>query len=118
MKNMYCISHSIWHGSCNAEDISVPSVRSVLMKKLLGLVAGIASLAVLAMNCLPATAQAEPTIKLGYAKCAHCTPLALLPQYAKGVKVEASGFNTGTDVLTPLLSTAIEVGRGAYPHSA
>ena len=52
------------------------------MKKLICLVVGIASLAVLSVNGVPAAAQAEPTIKLGYAKCAHCTPLALLPQYA------------------------------------
>jgi hypothetical protein len=26
-----------------------------------------------------AAAQKKPTIKLGYAKCAHCTPLTLVP---------------------------------------
>src|SRR3982075_662877 len=97
---------------------SVPPVRSVLMKKLICLVAGIASLAVLTVTGLPAAAQAEPTIKLGYAKCAHCTPLALLPQYAKGVKVEAIGFNTGNDVLTALVSKSIDVGQVTYLHYA
>src|ERR1700676_3055536 len=88
------------------------------MKKLICLVAGIASLAVLAMNCMPAAAQDEPTVKLGYAKCAHCTPLALLPQYAKGVKVEAIGFSTGNDVLTALVSKSIDVGQVTYLHYA
>src|SRR5258707_7163754 len=74
-------------------------VRSVLMKKLICLVAGIASLAVLTANGVPAAAQAQPTIKLGYAKCAHCTPLALLPPYSKGVQVEAISLYNGHDDL-------------------
>src|SRR5258705_13918097 len=88
------------------------------MKKLICLVAGIASLAMLTVNGVPAAAQAEPTIKLGYAKCAHCTPLALLPQYAKGVKVEVIGFNTGNDVFTALVSKSIDVGQVTYLHYA
>src|SRR5258708_14185387 len=88
------------------------------MNKVIGAVTGIAELAGLALNCVPAAAQAEPTIKLGYAKCAHCTPLALLPQYTKGVKVEAIGFNTGNDVLTALVSKSIDVGQVTYLHYA
>jgi len=89
------------------------------MKKLICLlVAGFASLAMLAGGSAPAAAQSEPSIKLGYAKCAHCTPLALLPQYAKGVKVEAIGFNTGNDVLTALVSKSIDVGQVTYLHYA
>src|SRR3979411_1341602 len=88
------------------------------MKNLIGLVTGIASLAALTLNCVPAAAQAEPTIKLGYAKCAHCTPLALLPQYAKGVKIEVIGFNTGNDVFTALVSKSIDVGQVTYLHYA
>src|SRR3984893_12085365 len=88
------------------------------MKNLIGLVTGIASLAALTLDCVPAAAQAEPTIKLGYAKCAHCTPLALLPQYAKGVKIEVIGFNTGNDVFTALVSKSIDVGQATYLHYA
>ena len=88
------------------------------MKKLICLIVGIASLAVLSMNGVPAAAQAEPTIKLGYAKCPHFTPPALLPQYAKGVKIEAIGFNTGNDVLTALVSKSIDVGQVTYLHYA
>src|ERR1700716_910608 len=95
-----CFAYRIQFGMAVAVEVIVPPVRSVLMKKLICLVAGIASLAVLSVNRLPAATQAEPTIKLGYAKCAHCTPLALLPQYAEGVKVEAIGFNTGNTRLT------------------
>src|SRR4030081_1411662 len=87
------------------------------MKKLFCLVAAI-RLAVLTVNGVPAAAQAEPTIKLGYAKCAHTTPLALLPQYAKGVKIEVIGFNTGNDVFTALVSKSIDVGQVTYLHYA
>src|SRR4030081_1209097 len=89
-----------------------------LMKKLICLVAGLASLAAVTLSGAPAAAQTQPTIKLGYAKCAHCTPLALVPQYAKGVKVEAIGFNTGNDVLTALVSKSIDVGQVTYLHYA
>src|SRR3977135_3346228 len=116
-RKTFCISHSIWHGRCSEDGASVPPVRRVLRKKLICLAAGIA-LAVLTVNGVPAAAQAEPTIKLGYAKCAHCTPLALLPQYAKGVKIEVIGFNTGNDVFTALVSKSIDVGQVTYLHYA
>ena len=61
--------------------------------------------------------EAEP-IKLGYAKCAHCTPLSLTPQNATGVKLEAISFNTGNDVLTALISKSIDVAQVTYLHYA
>ena len=64
------------------------------------------------------SALAEPTIKLGYAKCAHCTAMSLTPQYAKGVQIDAVGFNTGTDALTALVSKNIEVAQVTYLHYA
>ncbi|MEH2483994.1 ABC-type nitrate/sulfonate/bicarbonate transport system substrate-binding protein [Nitrobacteraceae bacterium AZCC 2146] len=63
-------------------------------------------------------AQSEPVIKLGYAKCAHCTPMSLTPQYAKGVQIDAVGFNTGTDALTALVSKNIDVAQVTYLHYA
>jgi ABC-type nitrate/sulfonate/bicarbonate transport system substrate-binding protein len=66
----------------------------------------------------PVQAQAVPEIKLGYAKCAHCTPLSLTPQNAANVKLEAIGFNTGNDVLTALLSKSIDVAQVTYLHYA
>ena len=60
----------------------------------------------------------DAKIKLGYAKCAHCTPMSLVPQYASGVEVEAVGFNTGTDALTALVSKNIEVAQVTYLHYA
>src|SRR5438445_1228712 len=63
-------------------------------------------------------AQSEPVIKLGYAKCAHCTPMSLTPQYAKGAQIEAIGFNTGTDVLTALVSKNLDVAQVTYLHYA
>jgi ABC-type nitrate/sulfonate/bicarbonate transport system substrate-binding protein len=89
------------------------------MKKLVSRVAAIvACLVLIALHPAPASAQTEPTIKLGYAKCAHCTPLSLVPQNAQGVKIEAIGFNTGNDVLTALISKSIDVGQVTYLHYA
>jgi ABC-type nitrate/sulfonate/bicarbonate transport system substrate-binding protein len=59
--------------------------------------------------------DAEP-INLGYAKCAHCTPLSLTPQYATGVKLTTTSFNTGNDVLTALLSKSIDIAQVTYLH--
>ncbi|MFQ6491511.1 hypothetical protein, partial [Klebsiella pneumoniae] len=46
-----------------------------------------ATLLLLSFSMLPAAnADDTPSIKLGYAKCAHCTPLSLTPANATGVK--------------------------------
>ncbi len=55
-------------------------------------------------------------IKLGYAKCAHCLPMSLISGMAKGVEVEATGFNSGNDVLTALISKSIDVAQVTYLH--
>ena len=80
----------------------------------------IAKLLLAAATVLPLAghAQADNTVKLGYAKCAHCTPLALTPEHATGIKLEAIGFNTGNDVLTALLSKSIDVAQVTYLHYA
>ncbi|MFK3704917.1 ABC transporter substrate-binding protein [Klebsiella sp. NPDC088457] len=65
-----------------------------------------------------AKADETSTIKLGYAKCAHCTSLSLTPENAKGVRLEAIPFNTGNDVLTALLSKSIDVAQVTYLHYA
>lgn len=69
---------------------------------------------------LPLTSHAQDAaaIKLGYAKCAHCTPMSLTPQYASNVKLEAINFNTGNDVLTALVSKSIDVAQVTYLHYA
>jgi ABC-type nitrate/sulfonate/bicarbonate transport system substrate-binding protein len=64
-----------------------------------------------------AFAAAEaPKIKLGFAKCAHCLPMSLTPGLAKGVEIEATGFNSGNDVLTALVSKSIDVAQVTYLH--
>ena len=63
-----------------------------------------------------AKAQSEAPLKIGFAKCAHCMAVALLPDYAKGVKVETSNFNAGSDVLTALVSKSIDVAQVTYLH--
>lgn len=66
----------------------------------------------------PARAEEKPTIKLGFAKCAHCTPLVLTPDYAKDIDLQTVGFNTGNDVLTALLAKSIDVAQVTYLHYA
>jgi len=64
-----------------------------------------------------AFARAEtPKIKLGFAKCAHCLPMSLTPGLAKDVEIEATGFNSGNDVLTALVSKSIDVAQVTYLH--
>ena len=64
-----------------------------------------------------AFARAEtPKIKLGFAKCAHCLPMSLTAGLAKGVEIEATGFNSGNDVLTALVSKSIDVAQVTYLH--
>jgi ABC-type nitrate/sulfonate/bicarbonate transport system substrate-binding protein len=62
-----------------------------------------------------ASAEA-PKIELGFAKCAHCLPMSLTPGLAKGVEIEATGFNSGNDVLTALVSKSIDVAQVTYLH--
>jgi ABC-type nitrate/sulfonate/bicarbonate transport system substrate-binding protein len=75
-------------------------------------------LALAAVLPLAGQSQEVPSIKLGYAKCAHCTPMSLTPQYASNVKLEAINFNTGNDVLTALVSKSIDVAQVTYLHYA
>ena len=65
-----------------------------------------------------AAAQEKVKLKLGFAKCAHCTPLVLTPDYAKDIDLEVIAFNTGNDVLTALISKSIDVGQITYLHYA
>ncbi|SMH48319.1 ABC transporter substrate-binding protein [Azospirillum agricola] len=80
-----------------------------------------AAAAILALSAVAgaaATAQAADAekLKLGFAKCAHCLPMALTPGLAKGVEIEAINFNSGNDVLTALVSKSIDVAQVTYLH--
>ncbi len=86
------------------------------MKKFL--LSVVVALGIASLNAPDSSAQAESVIKLGYAKCAHCTPMSLTPQYAKGVQIDAIAFNTGTDALTALVSKNIDVAQATYLHYA
>lgn len=57
---------------------------------------------------------APPTVDFGMAKCAHCVPLVLLPDYAKGVTIKPTVFTNGNDVLTALLSGGIQIAQVTY----
>jgi ABC-type nitrate/sulfonate/bicarbonate transport system substrate-binding protein len=64
----------------------------------------------------PAQAQSQPTVTLGFAKCAHCLPMALTPEFAKGVTIQATAFTSGNDVLTALVSKSVDVAQVTYLH--
>lgn len=63
-----------------------------------------------------AQAQSGSPLKLGFAKCAHCMAVALVPENAKDVKVETINFNAGSDVLTALVSKSIDIAQVTYLH--
>jgi len=85
------------------------------MKKMI--LAAVAVAAVAIGGVLPRPALAEtPSISLGFAKCAHCTAMALTPDFAKGVEIKATPFTTGTDVLTALVTKNIDVAQVTYLH--
>jgi ABC-type nitrate/sulfonate/bicarbonate transport system substrate-binding protein len=63
----------------------------------------------------PTAARAEnPSVAFGMAKCAHCVPLVLLPDYAKGVTVKTTVFTNGNDVMTALLSQSLDIAQVTY----
>lgn len=77
----------------------------------------LAALSALAISGLHNVASAQTsTISLGFAKCAHCTAMALTPDFARGVEIKATPFTTGTDVLTALVTKNIDVAQVTYLH--
>lgn len=65
--------------------------------------------------CGGAAAQTKP-IKVGYAKCAQCFSMMLLPQHTKNLDVEVVPFNSASDALTALMSNGIDVAQVTYLH--
>jgi len=63
-----------------------------------------------------AAAQTKPKMKVGYAKCAQCFSMQLLPEFTKNVEVEMVPFNSASDSLTALMSNAIDVAQVTYLH--
>ncbi|SJZ88930.1 ABC-type nitrate/sulfonate/bicarbonate transport system, substrate-binding protein [Enhydrobacter aerosaccus] len=55
-----------------------------------------------------------PVVRVAYAKCAHCTPVSLMPEFAKGVKIDAVAFNTGSDALTALVTKNVDIAQSTY----
>ncbi|WP_039944240.1 ABC transporter substrate-binding protein [Thermicanus aegyptius] len=56
------------------------------------------------------------TVKLGYAKCAHCVSMSIVPELTNEVKVDAINFNSGNDVMTALVSKSIDIAQITYLH--
>jgi ABC-type nitrate/sulfonate/bicarbonate transport system substrate-binding protein len=63
-----------------------------------------------------ASAQAKPKIRVGYAKCAQCFSMQLLPEFTKNLDVEVVPFNSASDALTALVSKGIDVAQVTYLH--
>lgn len=61
-------------------------------------------------------AQTRAKMKVGYAKCAQCFSMQLLPEFAKGVDVEMIPFNSASDALTALMSNGIDLAQVTYLH--
>jgi len=59
---------------------------------------------------------AKPKVKLGFAKCAHCLSMAMVPQLTDKVDIDAINFNSGNDVLTALVSKSIDIAQVTYLH--
>jgi ABC-type nitrate/sulfonate/bicarbonate transport system substrate-binding protein len=65
----------------------------------------------------PAHAQgAKPKVKLGFAKCAHCLSMGMVPQQTDKIEIDAINFTSGNDVLTALVSKSIDVAQVTYLH--
>lgn len=89
------------------------SIRSLTLNAVATMTLALSGLAAAAPTAQAADAEA---VKLGFAKCAHCLPMALTPDLAKGVSIEAINFNSGNDVLTALVSKSIDVAQVTYLH--
>src|SRR6218665_1231499 len=100
----YKLGMSLAQGKQVPQPRGWPTPGSTMFK----LLARLAQCALLAAAVLPLAGQAQDAIKLGYAKCAHCTPLALTPAHP----------SNGNDVLTALLSKSIDVAQVTYLHYA
>ncbi len=55
-----------------------------------------------------------PKITLGYAKCAHCMAMSLVPALAKNVDIQAVNFTAGSDALTALVSKNVDIAQITY----
>ena len=71
---------------------------------------------VAALVSFNAAAQTRPKVKVGYAKCAQCFSMLLLPEFTKNVEVEMIPFNSASDSLTALMSNGIDIAQVTYLH--
>jgi len=60
--------------------------------------------------------QDKPKIVLGYARCAQCFSMALMPELTDRLAIEVIGFNTASDVLTALVSKSVDIAQVTYLH--
>lgn len=75
-------------------------------------------LTLLVLCCSALFANAQEVVKISYPKCAHCTPMSLVPKEVTTARVEAIPFNTGNDALTALVSKSVDVALLTYIHYA
>ena len=85
-------------------------------RTLLTRVLAVATLSLAVLAPAQSSAQTNPTIKMAYAKCAHCLSMAMVPGLAKGVDIEAINFTSGNDALTALVSKSVDIAQVTYLH--
>jgi ABC-type nitrate/sulfonate/bicarbonate transport system substrate-binding protein len=62
------------------------------------------------------SSTSKPEVKLGFAKCAQCLSMALVPQFTQDAKIDAINFTSGNDVLTALVSHSVDIAQVTYLH--
>ncbi|MGF6971149.1 ABC-type nitrate/sulfonate/bicarbonate transport system substrate-binding protein [Paraburkholderia sp. WC7.3g] len=62
------------------------------------------------------SSTSKPEVKLGFAKCAQCLSMALVPQFTQDAKIDTINFTSGNDVLTALVSHSVDIAQVTYLH--
>jgi ABC-type nitrate/sulfonate/bicarbonate transport system substrate-binding protein len=104
----------MWHAFRFRERTTKPQGEIMFRRTFLFLSIALAAIVLTSPHAI--AQGAKPKIKLGFAKCAHCLSMALVPQLTDKVDIEAINFNSGNDVLTALISKSIDVAQVTYLH--
>lgn len=79
----------------------------------------VTSVILLASGCgssASSSASTSNALSVGYASCAHCIPMSLIPDQAKSVKLDMHQFQNGNDSLMALMSKKVDVAQVTYGH--
>jgi ABC-type nitrate/sulfonate/bicarbonate transport system substrate-binding protein len=79
----------------------------------------VTSVVLLASGCgssASSSSSATNALSVGYASCAHCIPMSLIPNKAKDLKLDMHQFQNGNDSLMALMSKKVDVAQVTYGH--